>query len=227
MLARTFYAVIHAHDVAHGYEQANRALDAGADGIALIDQYCTAEEVAAIARRLKPRLTDRYRLLVNILNDDSEALRIAEELCCGIWADALTGTLQAYLSQGLAVDMTVLCGFGFKYQRETDLETGYLLGLARQYRETLAKRFVYMTSGRATGLAPTSVWLRWLRSLIGEGAPLAIASGMTPENIGAYLGQASCFLVGTAIEDEDHRILLEKVRAIADQIGAYNKQCFT
>lgn len=219
MLARTFYAVIHAHDVAHGCEQANRALDAGADGIALIDQYCTAEEVAAIAVRLKLRLPDRHRLLVNILNDDAEALRIAEEIDCGIWADALTETLQGCLSQGLAVDMTVLCGFGFKYQRETDLETGYLLGLARQYRE----RFIYMTSGRATGLAPTSVWLRRLRALIGEDAPLAIASGMTPENIGAYLGQASCFLVGTAIEDGEHRILPEKVRAIAEQIGAYNK----
>ena len=223
MLKRTFYAVIHAHDVAHGYEQALQAIDAGAHGIALIDQHCTAEEVSAIALRLKPRLPDRHRLLVNILNEDAEVMRIAEEIDCGIWADALTGTLQGCLSQGLAVDMTVLCGFGFKYQRETDLETGYLLGLARQYRDTLTKRFVYMTSGRATGLAPTSVWLRRLRALIGEDAPLAIASGMTPENIGAYLGQASCFLVGTAIEDEEHRILPEKVRTIAEQMRAYEE----
>lgn len=222
MLARTFYAVIHAHDVTHGYEQAARALEAGADGIALIDQLCTPDDVSALAVRLKPLIADRGRLLVNILNDDQQALDIASERDCGVWADALTGTLQGCLDQGLAAEMTVLCGFGFKYQRETDLETGYLLGLAGQYQK-MSARFVYMTSGRATGLAPTSVWLRRLRALIGEDTPLAVASGMTPENIGSYLGQASCFLVGTSIEDCDRRIAPEKVRAIADQIAAYNK----
>lgn len=223
MRARTFYAVIHAHDVTHGYEQAARALESGADGIALIDQLCTPDDVSALAVRLKPLIADRGRLLVNILNDDQQALDIASERDCGVWADALTGTLQGCLDQGLAAEMTVLCGFGFKYQRETDLETGYLLGLARQYQK-MSERFVYMTSGRATGLAPTSVWLRRLRALIGDDAPLAVASGMTPENIGLYLGQASCFLVGTSIEDDEHRIVPWKVRAIADQIAAYNNQ---
>lgn len=224
---RTFYAVIHAHDVAHGVEQARVALENGAGGIALIDQYCDADAVGRIATKVRARVNYPSELLVNILQGDGTlGIALGRMINCGVWADCLTPALHETLRRGEADQLMLLCGFGFKYQAETDLEAGYRLALA----EALSRRpdgwfdLLPMVSGRATGLAPGQPWIRRIRSLIGPKSQLAIASGITAENIGTYLQDATHFLVGTAIEDAQHCVVPEKVRAIADQITSYNTQ---
>ena len=57
---------------------------------------------------------------------------------------------------------------------------------------------VITTSGTATGQAASLSKIRQIRAAIGD-HPLAIASGLTPENITSYLPYANCFLVATGI----------------------------
>lgn len=223
---RTLYAVIHAHDVAHGIEQARVALENGADGIALIDQYCGADAVGRIAAKVCLMVKDTKDLLVNILQGDGTlGPGLGRMVGCGVWADSLTPALEVAMRHGHADQLTLLCGFGFKYQAETDLEAGYRLALA----EGLSRRpdgwfdLVPMVSGRATGLAPGQVLIRRIRSLIGHRTPLAIASGITAENIGTYLQEATHFLVGTAVEDGQHCIVPAKVQELAAIVAAYNE----
>lgn len=195
-------------------------------GIALIDQYCGADAVGKIATTVRARVNYPSELLVNILQGDGTlGIALGRMINCGVWADCLTPDLQEALRRGEADQLTLLCGFGFKYQAETDLEAGYRLALA----EGLSRRpdgwfdLVPMVSGRATGLAPSHPWIRRIRSLIGPKSQLAIASGITAGDIGTYLQDATHFLVGTAIEDAEHNILPAKVHELASIVGAYNQ----
>nr|NIN71503.1 hypothetical protein [Gemmatimonadota bacterium]NIO31186.1 hypothetical protein [Gemmatimonadota bacterium] len=53
------------------------------------------------------------------------------------------------------------------------------------------------------------------------GFPLAIASGITPENVGDYLDVADCFLVATGISSSFTELDPVKVRSLIEQVGAY------
>lgn len=82
-------------------------------------------------------------------------------------------------------------GVAFKYQREVrDLEAA--ASTASRYME------VVTTSGPGTGQSASREKIAALRRGLGEG-PLAIASGITPENVTQYLDLANCFLVATGI----------------------------
>lgn len=82
-------------------------------------------------------------------------------------------------------------GVAFKYQRPVaDLERAAIL--ATRYMD------VVTTSGRGTGQSAHVDKIQTMKQAIGD-FPLAIASGITPENINRYLGIADCFLVATGI----------------------------
>lgn len=57
---------------------------------------------------------------------------------------------------------------------------------------------VVTTSGPATGQAADIAKIKTMRASLGK-TPLAIASGISPENISLYLGVADCFLVATSL----------------------------
>ena len=50
--------------------------------------------------------------------------------------------------------------------------------------------------------------------------PLAIASGITPENVADYLDVADCFLVATGISRSFTELDPAKVRSLSEQVGA-------
>lgn len=57
---------------------------------------------------------------------------------------------------------------------------------------------VVTTSGIATGKAPDLSKIKTFRSAIGD-TPLALASGITPENAGLFARDVDCFMVATGI----------------------------
>ena len=79
---------------------------------------------------------------------------------------------------------------------------------------------VVTTSGIATGLAADVSKIEQMREGIGDHA-LAIASGITPENVFMYLPFCDCFLVATGISDSHTELNAGKVRSLAEQIHAY------
>jgi predicted TIM-barrel enzyme len=76
---------------------------------------------------------------------------------------------------------------------------------------------VITTSGSATGSAPSTEKVASMRGAIG-GHPLAIASGVSPENVQEYLHLVDCILASSSISDSEAELspkrLARLVRAI-------------
>ena len=54
--------------------------------------------------------------------------------------------------------------------------------------------------------------------------PLALASGVTPENIDTFLPYAHCFLAATGVSRSFRMLAPEKVKLLAEKIRAYNEK---
>jgi hypothetical protein len=101
-------------------------------------------------------------------------------------------------------------GVAFKYQRP-------VRDLAAAAQRAVSYMDVVTTSGPGTGQAAAPNKVRAMKQAIGN-APLALASGVTPENVTDYLPCADCFLVSTGIsynfEELDPARLADLVRVV-------------
>ena len=101
----------------------------------------------------------------------------------------------------------------FKYQRHVSDLAG-ACDVARQFMD------VVTTSGPGTGRAAGLEKIRAMKQALGE-FPLAIASGITPENVGDYLAVADCFLVATGVSKNFYELDPVRVKALVDQVRAF------
>jgi predicted TIM-barrel enzyme len=79
---------------------------------------------------------------------------------------------------------------------------------------------IVTTSGPATGQAAAPDKIRAMKEALGT-FPLAIASGITAQNIGNYLNTADCFLVATGISSSRSELNEELVKGLIDEIWAF------
>ena len=84
---------------------------------------------------------------------------------------------------------------------------------------TKAARYmdVVTTSGPGTGHAASPDKISVMKHALGD-HPLAIASGITPENVSDYLDIADCFLVATGIGKSFEELDAELVNALVQKI---------
>jgi hypothetical protein len=78
---------------------------------------------------------------------------------------------------------------------------------------------VVTTSGTATGVPPDVDKVRARRGAL-EGHRLAVASGITPDNVEDYLPFVDDYLVATGISRDFHTLDPAKVRALAETVHA-------
>ena len=101
----------------------------------------------------------------------------------------------------------------FKYQR-----------LIYDLRQAAVKATPYMdvvtTSGPGTGHAAAVAKIRLMKQALGD-FPLAIASGVTPENVADYLPYADCFLVATGISRSFEELEPERVKLLVRNIRGW------
>lgn len=94
-------------------------------------------------------------------------------------------------------------GLAFKYQPQpTDLESAC--------NEAKLATDVACTSGTGTGKAPTTVKINTIRNYLGS-HPMAIASGVSIENIDSYKGIVDYLLVASSITDRNEMIIKDKL----------------
>ena len=183
------------------------AHDLGVPGVFLIDQGMHEREVLQLVREVR----DLYPTLwigMNLLSRaPADALITVLDACGfidGIWSDnagidergsehpraeAFVTARHAASWQGLYFG-----GVAFKYQREiASAELGRAGTAAVPYMDVIC------TSGPGTGYAADVEKVRALRAGIGDHA-MALASGVTPQNVRSYLPYVQAFLVGTGIE---------------------------
>lgn len=217
--------VIHHCDAATSLEQAELALTAGADGVFLIAHDGRDSALFEPARQIKLRHPDLLVGLNLLRAPAAEAYqRVAREGLDMVWADA-----PGVSSRGLSEDGRQLCErmrmhsakgegprvFGavaFKYQPSDDSP-------ALAAKLAAEADLLPTTSGSATGSPPALAKAEAMSRAL-NGGELAVASGMTPENVAAYLPYFTHYLVATGVSRDMHHFdpvrlasFIERVRA--------------
>ncbi len=201
--------VIHVLSTAQALVNLETLRAAGCPGAFLINHDFGREAFLPILRDVRRAVPDLW-LGVNFLAEDGRvgfatlgALAIEGVVFQALWADdACLDERQGDQPDAKAIaDARAASGwtglyFGgvaFKKQRpvaEADLDRAAQLGA-----DWLD---VVTTSGLATGQAPDLAKIARFRAAIGD-RPLALASGITPENAGQFACDVDCFLVATGI----------------------------
>lgn len=102
-------------------------------------------------------------------------------------------------------------GVAFKYQ-------AYEPDPATAARSAIEYGLIPTTSGPGTGMPADTQAIAGLRKAIGPKAPLAIASGITPENVASYASYLSHILVATGIASDFYNLDAERLKSLKNQI---------
>jgi predicted TIM-barrel enzyme len=206
------------------------AVDAGVKGVFLIDQGLSAPEVLRLMLTVRERWPSLW-LGVNLL-----AFGPAKGL--GVALDALGGRLDGLWGDNAGVDENAseqpkaqklltarrergwnglyFGGVAFKYQREVAASD-----LGKAARAAVPYVDVICTSGPGTGHAADVDKVAALRAGVGPDVAMALASGVTAENVAQYLPYVNAFLVGTGIEESFGVLDAVKVATLQQRISSY------
>lgn len=209
------YPVIHFLDRETTFMEVTKAIDAGADGVFLINHRSDDMELISVACavRLKhPQLP----VGVNFLSMSGlEATIMARKFGLPmVWGDDVGVDSGGLSDDGLSIRaqkavggdrFDVFASVAFKYRpHEPNPELAA--------KNALAAGFIPTTSGSGTGSAPD------LQKIIAmsqsTGGVLAVASGMTPENVGMYAPYLSHILVATGVSTDEHRMDVDKLKQL-------------
>jgi predicted TIM-barrel enzyme len=204
---RALFPVVHCCDDAQALDSAYVAMEAGADGVFFINQGgLDAHETFEVALRFAAYHTG-FHVGVNLLGfDPDDVLRMVQKRpgIRMIWCDeTLRRPWKDVESNGLreqgpaqAWDGLLFAGCAFKGQ--TPVPPDMWAGAARE--QVRLGVDVVTTSGPRTGAAADPLKPAVMAQAIGD-HPLALASGITPENVRDY-PMAAAFLVASGIESD-------------------------
>jgi len=185
----TVFPVIHVESEEQAARNTRVARDAGTEGVFLINHGLTDEDLLEVHSKVAEAHPDWW-LGVNCLGwAPAHVFRSISRKVAGVWVDNArieeAEEKQSYAEHVMLVraihapDCLFFGGVAFNYQREVDdLESA--CRTAAKYMD------VVTTSGPGTGEAADIDKISRMRKALGE-APLAIASGITPENVADYL----------------------------------------
>ncbi|MDU8350445.1 hypothetical protein RYA05_00890 [Pseudomonas syringae pv. actinidiae] len=201
--------VIHHLDRVTSLDQAELVKECGAEGLFLISHHGQDLEIAQVASEIK-KLHPDMKVGLNFLSLGAlEATRacITNNLDM-IWGDDCAvdstgyGSLAVQIREAVSAHpaIEVFASVAFKYRApEPDP--------LKAARNALSLGFIPTTSGSGTGSAPT---LEKIQHMSGEAeGRLAVASGMTPDNITEFAPLLSHILVATGVSTDEHHFDFE------------------
>ncbi len=220
----TFLPVIHAESEKQAVRNAQIAFDGGADGVFLINHTIDASALLQCSDAVLNELPDLWVGLNFLGATNSNALEWIPRRVSGLWTDNAginpNGKNPVLEAQNFERERAERArswpgiyfgGVAFKHQLHVQ-DPGLAACLAIPYVD------VVTTSGPATGKAPNILKIRAMKQAIGN-HPLAIASGMTPDNVRQFMPWADCFLVATGISESQTELDPGKMRQFAKIIG--------
>lgn len=177
----------------------------GVDAVIVENYFGSADDVVAVCRWLR----DKAREVVfgiNILKDDKRAFEVANAFGARfVQLDSVAGHLPVAADVGFGdwlneararSDAFVLGGVRFKYQP-------YLSG--RPLIEDLligkSRCDAVVVTGEGTGLQTPADKTAEFRAILGDGFPIVIGAGVTPESCARDLAHANAVIVGSYLKD--------------------------
>jgi predicted TIM-barrel enzyme len=213
-------AVIHAESADQVIRNTDVALAGGADGVFLINHAISDAALVYCYHAARSRFESAWIGLSFMRLGATESVRLAPATASGLWVSDAGIEEQgpqpedvhslSRLRAESGRDGLYFGGVAFKHQRPVK-------DPAAAARAAVPFVDVITTSGSATGSAPSTEKVASMRGAIG-GHPLAIASGVSPENVQEYLHLVDCILASSSISDSEAELspkrLARLVRAI-------------
>ncbi len=224
---KTLLPVIHVRDSEQTLRNVAIAQTAGADGVFLINHSdeqgnrpLSFRDLVAIHAQAVAAFP-AWWIGVNCLDLAAAAVfQHVDETVSAVWVDNGEIDEDAELQTAAATILrarqqagwqgTYFAGVAFKYQRPVK-------ALARAARIGSDYIDVVTTSGPGTGQSASAEKIATMKGAIGD-KPLAIASGITPENVATYLPFVDVFLVATGISHSFFELDAAKVAHLATSI---------
>lgn len=221
MTKKCVLPVIHVVSKKQAYKNVKIAKECGTDGVFLISHgMMGSDELIKLAIDVKQDFAPIW-VGVNCLGlDAKESAQAMPADIDAIWTDnaqidekaeaqPYAEEVQGIFKQRLPRTL-YFGGVAFKYQKPvTDLEAAV--------RKAAPLMDVVCTSGPGTGYAADTEKIKRMAGV----APLAIASGITPENVTAYLPYVDYFLVATGISDNFTDINPDKLRRLVGNVKVW------
>ncbi|MDQ4215172.1 BtpA/SgcQ family protein [Microbacterium capsulatum] len=209
--AKPAFAMLHlkGEDRADRLDRARHEIDllagSGLDAFIVENYFGDVDDVVAVLDHLRDTRPDAV-FGINILKDDWRAFELAQAYGAAfLQLDSVAGHLppdeDAVFAERLATaraatDALVFGGVRFKYQP-------YLSG--RSLREDLElgvqRCDAIVVTGEGTGLLTPLEKTAEFREVVGDGFPLIIGAGVTPQNVADQLAEADGVIIGSALKD--------------------------
>lgn len=199
------FPVIHVQSAARTIENAAIAFEAGCDGVFLISMDGHDEVLESQARAVKARWPENLVGINFLSHSPEDAIKICAEAGLDMtWIDNAQVHTQQSLDAAQSIvkelqrhpDHQLFGGVAFKYQRPESNP-----GLAAVRAQDLG--IIPTTSGVGTGHAADVLKIESMYKAV-SGGPLAIASGITPNNVLTYAPYLSHVLVATGVSKNEH-----------------------
>jgi hypothetical protein len=217
--------VIHVENLDQAMSNLNIAEAAGVKGVWLINHSVNSGTLLEITGKVQKEYPKMW-IGVNCL--DKTPVQLFGFLSGygidvdGVWVDNAridelsNDQLEADKIAKVRNDSMYFGGVAFKYQREVkDLESA--VKIAKNYVDVIT------TSGDGTGQAASVEKVKRMFEAA-DGHPLAIASGITPNNVNNYLPYIDVFLVSTGISDNFNTLNLFNTWDLNDTINNYKSE---
>lgn len=219
---RALLPVIHVRDFAQMLRNVRVALENGAHGVFLINHGSSSIQLLKWYHELRVFFPNAW-IGINCLDLDVEqTLTIVPHSVSGLWVDSID----------IRSDQPDPAFHARRYRQIQEARVQHWNGLlfggvAFKYQPSfgdpaeearIAAPFVDVitTSGDGTGIAPDAEKIRRMKAAV-PNKPLAIASGVTPENIQDF-PDANYIMAATGISDSFTELNPSRVRTLADQI---------
>ncbi len=182
--------------------------DCGIKKVFLINHVVSIPELLKCANVVKNKYPNMW-IGVNMLGMPTH-IALANELngIDGLWCDATISSEEA--KKVRKFKGLFFGGLAFKYQPQpSDLELAC--------KDAKQATDVACTSGSATGSSPTSFKIKNIRSYL-DTHPMAIASGVSVDNIDLYKDLVDYVLVASSVTDRNEMIIKNKLLELISKL---------
>ena len=177
----------------------------GIKKVFLINHVVSAQDVLSAAKDVKSEYPELW-VGINLLGTPTTSVICLPNVVDGIWCD---GTLTKEDANFRSFKGMLFGGLAFKYQRQpSDLEEAC--------KNAALTTDVATTSGPGTGKAATITKIETIREYLGT-HPMAIASGVSADNVEKYMYLADYLLVASSIT-KDEMIIEEKLIELINKL---------